>query len=171
LAGAEQRIVTAGGGSLWQELLLYLIMRFLGRDAAAQAAKLYLMDWSRQDQLPYALFQERRQHADAVIRKAQRIMLDRSAEADVLSLARAATGLIDRTFQRRFRAATGVTPGRYLQELRIEFAKEAIVTEDRPLDDIAWDVGYTDPASFRRLFKRVVGISPSAYRRRMTPPL
>lgn len=83
LAGAEQRIVTAGGGSLWQELTLYLIARFLGREAAAHAAKLYLMDWGREDQSPYALFQERRQHTDGVIRKAQRYMLEHAREADV----------------------------------------------------------------------------------------
>ncbi|MBZ0232375.1 MAG: helix-turn-helix domain-containing protein [Deltaproteobacteria bacterium] len=166
LAGDEQRIVTAGGGSLWQELLLYLIARFLGRDAAAQAARLYLLDWGREDQSPYALFQERRQHADAAIRKAQRVMLEHAADARVLLRARAQTGLIERTFQRRFRAVTGVSPVRYLQEIRIELAKDAITTQPRSLDDIAWDVGYTDPATFRRLFKRIVGISPSEYRRR-----
>jgi transcriptional regulator GlxA family with amidase domain len=170
LAGEEQRIVTAGGGSLWQELLLYLIARFLGREAAAQTARLYLMDWGREDQAPYALFQERRQHSDALIGKAQRYMLDHAAHPDVLAGARGQTGLLDRTFQRRFRTVTGVSPVQYLQEMRIELAKEAIVEGTRPLDDIACEIGYTDPASFRRLFKRIVGISPSAYRRRMAPP-
>lgn len=171
LAGAEQRIVTAGGGSLWQELLLYLVARFLGRDAAAHAARLYLMDWGRDDQSPYALFQERRQHADGVIRKAQRFMLQHAAEPDVLASARAQTALLDRTFQRRFRAVTGVSPVRYIQEMRIELAKETIVSGKRLIDDVASDVGYSDPATFRRLFKRIVGISPSEYRRRMAPRL
>lgn len=171
LAGSEQRIITAGGGSLWQELLLYLIARFLGREAAAHTARLYLIDWGRGDQSPYALFQERRQHADGVIRKAQRFILEHAAQPDVLAGARAQTALLDRTFQRRFLAVTGVSAVRYLQEMRIELAKETIVQGKRSLDDIAWDVGYTDPASFRRLFKRIVGISPSEYRRRMAPPL
>jgi transcriptional regulator GlxA family with amidase domain len=171
LAGAEQRLVTAGGGSLWQELLLYLVARFLGREAAVQVAKLYLMDWGREDQTPYALFQERRQHADGVIRKAQRFMLEHAARSDVLAGARAQTGLLDRTFQRRFRAVTGVSPVRYIQEMRIELAKDAIREGGRVLDDIAAEVGYGDPAAFRSLFKRIVGISPSEYRRRMAPPL
>jgi transcriptional regulator GlxA family with amidase domain len=171
LAGPEQRIVTAGGGSLWQELLLYLIARFLGRDAAAQTAKLYLIDWGREDQSPYALFQDRLQHTDAAIRKAQRWMREHATESDTLSGARAQTELLERTFSRRFRAVTGVSPVRYLQELRIEMAKEAIVAGHLPLEDIAWNVGYADPTSFRRLFRRLVGISPSAYRRRMAPPV
>lgn len=171
LAGERQRIVTAGGGSLWQELLLYLIARFLGRAAAAQAARLYLIDWGRDDQSPYALFQDRRQHADAAIRRAQLWMREHLSERDVLAGAREQTKLHGRTFERRFRAVTGVSPVRYIQEMRIEQAKERMVEDDRSLDEIGWAVGYADPASFRRLFRRIVGISPSAYRRRMTPPV
>ena len=170
LAGNEQRIVTAGGGSLWQELLLYVIARVLGREAAAQTARLYLMEWGRDDQSPYALFQERRQHSDAAIAEAQRHMLEHAADPDVLVAARARTGLQDRTFARRFRSVTGVSAAQYVQELRIELAKEAIVHNGRSLDDISYEVGYSDPASFRRLFKRLVGMSPGTYRRRMTPP-
>lgn len=170
LAGEEQRILTAGGGSLWQELLLCLIARLLGREAAVQTAKLYLIDWGREDQSPYALFQERLQHADAVIRRAQQCIAEQMAEPDVLARARHLTGLGSRTFERRFKGVTGVSPGRYVQELRIERAKEAIVEGRDAIDDIASRVGYQDPASFRRLFKRLVGISPSAYRRRMMPP-
>jgi transcriptional regulator GlxA family with amidase domain len=172
LAGAEQRIITAGGGTLWQELLLYLIARFLGREAAAHAARLYLIDWGRDDQSPYALFQERRQHADARVRRAQRCIRENLADRDVLARARAETGLLGRTFERRFRAVTGVSPGRYIQEMRIDRAKEAMVSAAaRPLDEIASEVGYGDPATFRRLFRRLVGVSPSTYRRRMTPPV
>jgi transcriptional regulator GlxA family with amidase domain len=170
LAGEEHRIVTAGGGSLWQELLLYVIARFLGREAAAQTARLYLMEWGREDQSPYALFLERRQHSDGAIAAAQRYMLEHAADADVLAGARASTELQERTFARRFRTVTGVSPVQYVQEMRIELAKEAIVRADRPLDEIAYDVGYSDPASFRRIFKRLVGMTASAYRRRMAPP-
>lgn len=170
LAGDEQRIVTAGGGSLWSELLLYLIARLMGREAAVHIAKLYLMDWGRDDQSPYAAFQERLQHADAQIRKAQQWIADHVADVDVLARARLESGLQERTFERRFKLVTGVSPGRYVQEIRIELAKEAIAMEYRPIDDIASDVGYLDPSTFRRLFKRMVGISPSAYRRRMAPP-
>src|SRR5690606_10540137 len=104
LAGEGQRIVTAGGGSLWQELLLYLIARFLGRAAAAESARLYLIDWGRDDQSPYALFQERRQHADAAVRRAQRWIREHLSERNVLAAAREQTRLHARTFERRFRA-------------------------------------------------------------------
>lgn len=171
LAGKEQRIITAGGGSLWAELILYLISRLLGREAAMHTAKLYLIDWGREDQLPYALFQERLQHTDALIRKSQAYITQHAVEPDVLAGARAESGLQERTFERRFKSVTGVSPGRYIQEIRIEMAKRAMEQSIRPIDDIGFEVGYTDPATFRRLFKKMVGIKPSAYRRRMTPPI
>lgn len=170
LAGKEHRIVTAGGGSLWAELILYLVARLLGREAAMHTARFYLLDWARQDQLPYSLFLERQQHTDGLIRRSQEYITRHAAEPDVLLGARAESGLQDRTFERRFKCVTGVSPVRYIQEMRIEKAKETIERSVRAIDDIAFEVGYADPAFFRRLFKRMVGVSPSVYRRRMTPP-
>lgn len=170
LAGTGQRIVTAGGGSLWAELILYLVARLLGREAAMHAAKFYLVDWARQDQLPYSQVLGRMQHTDGLIRKSQEYITQHANEPDVLSCARAISRLQERTFERRFKFVTGVSPGRYIQEIRIEMAKEAIERRTDPVDEIACEVGYADPAFFRRLFKRMVGVSPSAYRRRMTPP-
>ena len=72
------------------------------------------------------------------------------------------SGLSARTFKRRFRKATGYTPIDYVQRLRIEEAKQIIETGQMPLDE----VGYEDPSYFRRLFKRLAGITPASYRKR-----
>jgi len=78
----------------------------------------------------------------------------------------ARSGLPERTFKRRFRAATGHTPVGYVQALRIEEAKQQLETASSPTDAIGAAAGYEDPASFRRLFKRHTGIKPGRYRRR-----
>jgi transcriptional regulator GlxA family with amidase domain len=78
----------------------------------------------------------------------------------------AQAGLTDRSFLRRFRKATGQSPLEYVQTLRIEEAKQLLETSGMPLDDIAVDVGYTEPSAFRHLFRKLVGVTPSAYRRR-----
>lgn len=169
LSGDGGRIVTAGGGALWHDLALYLISKLCGREAASHIAKLYLIDWHTEGQLPYASFQERLQHQDGAIQKAQTVITQRCAEPNVIALAREAAGLGERTFERRFRAAAGVTPSRYVQEIRIEAAKEMMERETTPIDEIAFRVGYADPASFRRIFARFVGLSPSAYRKRFGP--
>jgi len=78
------------------------------------------------------------------------------------------TGLQPRTFSRRFRAATGYHPLDYVQELRIEIAKKLLSTETTHIDEISVSVGYEDPTSFRRLFKRKAGLTPAVYRKRFT---
>ncbi len=83
---------------------------------------------------------------------------------------RARSGLPNRTFVRRFTAATGLPPIAYVLRLRVEEAKRRLERTDAPVERIAWEVGYEDPAAFRRLFRRITGIAPGAYRRRFQVP-
>ncbi|MGE8281406.1 MAG: helix-turn-helix domain-containing protein, partial [Stenotrophomonas sp.] len=75
-------------------------------------------------------------------------------------------GLEERTFLRRFQKATGMTATEYCQRVRVARAREMLQTSNVPLERIAWDVGYSDPGSFRKVFNRIVGLSPGEYRRR-----
>ena len=78
------------------------------------------------------------------------------------------SGLARRTFGRRFQAATGHAPLDYVQRVRIEEAKQLLETENHTIEQVANQVGYDDAVSFRRLFKRMVGETPAAYRRRQS---
>ena len=69
---------------------------------------------------------------------------------------------MERTFKRRFRAATGMSPIEYVHLVRLEAAKQPLETAER----IALEVGYEDAAFFRRLFRRHVQLTPSEYRKR-----
>ena len=169
LAGKENRLITAGGGSLWTELVLYLIARLVDQAAAVHTSKLYLIDWAREDQLPYACLTELTQHSDGTIRRAQRLIADRLAEENILATVRDQFDMSGRSFERRFKAATGSTPLKYLQLLRVEAAKQWLESTPDPVETIAARVGYVDPTSFRRLFSRLVGVTPSNYRRRLGP--
>jgi len=80
------------------------------------------------------------------------------------------SGLSERSFKRRFSQATGHSPIDYVQRLRIEEGKRRLERTTAPIDEIAWQVGYEDPAFFRRLFKRLTGISPGAHRRTFQMP-
>jgi transcriptional regulator GlxA family with amidase domain len=80
------------------------------------------------------------------------------------------SGLPKRSFDRRFRAATGYSALGYVQRLRIEEAKQSLETTDTAVDRIAREVGYEDVASFRRLFRKLTGLTPGAYRRNFQPP-
>lgn len=84
---------------------------------------------------------------------------------DAIRHAIAPAGLPERTLKRRFKAATGMPLIDYLQNLRIEAGKEMLETTNVAVDEISAEVGYGDASFSRRLFKRLVGLTPLAYRR------
>ena len=78
-------------------------------------------------------------------------------------------GFGERQFKRRFKDATGLAPLAYLQALRLEAAKRLLQGSRQSLENITAAVGYEDVSSFRRLFQREVGLSPSAFREKFRP--
>jgi transcriptional regulator GlxA family with amidase domain len=165
-SGESARIVTAGGVTAWQDLALYLISRFCGAEHAARTAKVHLLAPHTDGQLPFAVLTQRAQRTDAVIGDCQIWLADHYAESSPVSMMAARSGLSPRTIARRFQAATGYQPIEYVHALRIEEAKQMLDTGPLAVDAVGNAVGYEDPASFRRLFKRVAGITPASYRRK-----
>ncbi|MBL1099396.1 GlxA family transcriptional regulator [Streptomyces coffeae] len=70
-----------------------------------------------------------------------------------------------RTFTRRFREETGVSPGRWLAAQRIERARQLLEDTDLSMDRIARDAGFGTPASMRQHLQAALGVSPTVYRR------
>ena len=169
-SGDGSRFVMSGGSASWHDLALYLIARHAGPAAAQAAAKFFLLQWHTDGQAPYIMFEENTRHDDAVILSAQAWLSRHLAEANLLERMVRQSGLPERSFKRRFRKATGHAPLDYVQQLRIAAAKRRLETTDTAADDISHEVGYEDPAFFRRLFKRVTGLTPGAYRRKFRLP-
>jgi transcriptional regulator GlxA family with amidase domain len=165
-AGPEADIVTTGGAASWEDLALYLIARFCGEEEARRMAKAFLFGDRSEGQLPYAAMIRPRPHSDQVIADCQAWIAEHYAAPNPVSRMVERSGLPERSFKRRFGAATGFKPVAYVQTLRIEEAKQQLETTDWPTDRIGAAVGYEDPASFRRLFKRQTGITPARYRQR-----
>jgi len=164
--GPEHRIITSGGSASWSDLVLYLLARFCGREQAVRTAKLFLLGDRSDGQLPFSTMMRPRGHGDGVIDECQGWIAEHYAVASPVSAMIERSGLAGRTFKRRFRAATGYTPIEYVQTLRIEEAKHLLETTSMATDEISAVVGYRDPSSFRRLFKRLTGVSPARYRQR-----
>ncbi|MEO1082257.1 MAG: helix-turn-helix domain-containing protein [Pseudomonadota bacterium] len=168
--GTDKRLITTGGSGSWHDLVLYLIAKYAGPAAARSASSWFMVDWHQDGQSPYAEFVPSRDHGDALISNAQ-IWLDRHyRDAQQVNQLAERFAISDRSFKRRFRSATGYSPLQYLQALRVERAKRLLETTAHSVDDISHTVGYENPAFFRRLFKRVVGITPAAYRKRFQVP-
>jgi transcriptional regulator GlxA family with amidase domain len=167
-AGADASIITCGGAASWMDMVLYLVGRFGSPETAMQLAKVQMYDWHHQGQTPYARLHARSLSGDGVIHECQKWLSDHYAHSDPVMEMIRQTGLSRRSFGRRFQAATGHAPLEYVQRVRIEEAKQQLETDGRGIDRISAEVGYSDVASFRRLFKRMVGETPAAYRRRQS---
>ncbi|MEZ5669466.1 MAG: helix-turn-helix domain-containing protein [Alphaproteobacteria bacterium] len=165
-AGSDLQVVTSGGVSCWEDLVLYLTARYCGQQEAIRLAKVYLLGDRACGQLPYAAMVRPGAHGDEPVAEAEQWVQQNFARPNAVAGMVSASGLAERTFKRRFRKATGAAPITYVQTLRVERAKEMLETSLTPTDAISVAVGYDDPASFRRLFKRETGLTPGEYRRR-----
>ncbi|MFT6301250.1 MAG: transcriptional regulator GlxA family with amidase domain [Granulosicoccus sp.] len=166
LAAEGDRIVTAGGVSAWHDLSVYLIARFCGYQHAIETAKVFLISGHSEGQSPYSVMTRPMESADGLISDCQAWIADNYAADKPVERMVDHSGLNVRTFSRRFRAATGFAPIEYVQALRIEEAKQKLGYDTLSIDEVAESVGYDDPASFRRIFKRNVGQSPAVYRKK-----
>jgi transcriptional regulator GlxA family with amidase domain len=168
--GEGRTILCCGGASSWQDLALLLIAKYGGTDEALRISKFFLYQWHREGQLPFASMIANKAHGDAAIERCQTWIAQNYERSDIIAELVQHSGLPKRTFDRRFRAATGYSPLAYVQALRIEEAKHLLETGSRPIEEIATEVGYSDLASFRRLFRRQAGMSPGDYRRKLQLP-
>jgi transcriptional regulator GlxA family with amidase domain len=165
------RIVTAGGTTSWHDLALHIISRYCSPGEALRIAKVYLLKWHGEGQLPYTPLIRRVRHADSVVRRCEQWLGEHFREADALRQVVGLAGIPERTLKRRFKSATGSSIIEYLQNLRIEEAKRLIEAGSLPVEAVSAEVGYDDTSFFRRLFKRRTGLTPSEYRRMFRPVL
>jgi transcriptional regulator GlxA family with amidase domain len=165
----EGTLYCAGALGAGMDLSLYLVENYCGRDVATQCSKALIYDMGRNSQAPYSVFQFQKSHADeAVVQSQEWIETHHTEEIDMNGVARK-HGMSRRTFERRFKKATGDTPLAYLQRLRVESAKRQLETDSRTFDEISYHVGYENSSHFRELFKKHTGLLPTAYQRKFRP--
>jgi transcriptional regulator GlxA family with amidase domain len=148
--------------------VIQIISQEAGPLVAAQTARAYTIFGQRSGQLPFSEWQPKIDHGDSAITRAQMWIDEQYAAQDVLPGAIEASTLADRTFKRRFKAATGLPPTHYLQRVRVEEARMLLETTNMNVEAVAVHVGYFDTAFFRNLFKKFVGLKPSEYRERFS---
>ncbi|MFC3283093.1 GlxA family transcriptional regulator [Litchfieldella rifensis] len=159
-------LITAGGAMAWTDLGLKLLDRFLGPNIMVKTARILLVDPPGREQRFYSVFSPKLLHGDAAILKVQHWLQETEAKDIALGKLASISGLQERTFQRRFHKATGMTTSEYCQRLRVGRAREFLQFSRLSVESVAWEVGYQDPASFRKVFARIVGLPPGEYRQR-----
>ena len=160
----EKRIYSSGGANSYWNLLLYLVEKYTNRENAILASKYFAIDIDRDSQAAFAMFKGQKDHTDAEIKKVQEYIEKNIAEkitVDELA-ASAATGR--RSFERRFRLATNNSVLEYIQRVKIEAAKRQFESSRKNINEVMYNVGYSDTKAFRDLFKKITGLTPIEYR-------
>ncbi|NUT83265.1 GlxA family transcriptional regulator [Pseudomonas sp. NA13] len=165
-------LITTAGLMAWSELGLRLVDRLLGPSIATRTAQFLVIEHSDSASQCGSNFAPILGHGDPAILKVQHWLQSSGAVEVSLGAMAERAGLEERTFLRRFRAATGLKPTEYCQHLRVGKAREMLEFTNGTIDHIAWTVGYQDPSAFRATFKKITGLAPSDYRARfgVSPP-
>lgn len=166
-----ERLITDVGGLYCSgaftacfDLSLYLVAKYVGYDVAAKSAKTMIHDIGRVTQTPYSSFNFQRNHADDSILQTQRKLEKKYADDIDIDMLAQKAGMSRRTFERRFKAATGDTPLLYLQRVRVEAAKQILEEKNSSFDEISYEVGYENSSFFSKIFQKHTGLRPGEYR-------
>jgi AraC family transcriptional activator FtrA len=165
---AEGGVMCSGGSLAGVDACLMAVQALSDRSTAREVARMLVVDVQRGPQTAFMPAQGWRRHTDSEVRALQAWMADRLAQPLTLACLAEQVHMSVRTIQRRFMAATGMTPMQHLQGLRIDRAREWLESGSLPVPEVAARVGYQDRVAFGRLFKHVVGVTPGAYRQQHT---
>ncbi len=161
----EHGIYSSGGANSYWNLLLYMVEKYTDRDTAILASKYFAVDIDRESQSAFMMFHGQKDHEDKEIKEVQefieasypdKITVDQLAE-------RCALGR--RSFERRFKKGHQTIPWwNIYSEVKIEAAKRSFETSRKNINEVMFEVGYSDTKAFRDVFKKLTGLTPIEYR-------
>jgi len=160
----DQNIVTAGGSSAYIHLCLYMIRKFFSVEVAYRCANLLGVDPGKTSQQHYKNLSILPTHNDADIQKIINCINNYFYRTITLETMSNKISVSQRTLIRKFKKTTGELPNHYLQKIRVQKAKELLISTRDSFEEITYFVGYSNPSTFRSLFKKMTGLNPGKYR-------
>ncbi|MEU8147151.1 helix-turn-helix domain-containing protein [Nonomuraea sp. NPDC048901] len=159
------QILTSAGAAAGLDLCLHLIRRDFGSAIAADSARLSVMPLEREGgQAQFITHAQPPVPQGSLLEPVLSWIEDNLAQEVTLAEMARRGGLSERTFSRRFREQTGTTPLQWLLRARVRRAQFLLETTGHGVERIATQAGFGSPTAFRERFKRVVGVTPHAYR-------
>lgn len=163
LLAHQSGVYSSGGSNAYWSLLIHLVEKYAGREMAIRTAKYFVIDFSRDVQSPFIIFNGLKDHDDETIIAAQTFIESNFSEKLTVEQLALQFSMTRRTFERRFKNATRNTVAEYIQRVKIEAAKKLLEAGRKNVADIMYDVGYLDIQTFRDVFKKITGMTPVDY--------
>jgi len=160
----EHRIYSSGGANSYWTLLLHLLEKYTDRATAVLASKYFAVDIDRDSQAVFAMFMGQKNHGDGAIKKAQEYIEQHTQERIAVDELADRAAMGRRSFERRFKQATNNSVLEYINRVKIEAAKRQFENSRKNMNEVMYDVGYTDTKAFRAMFKKLTGLTPIEYR-------
>lgn len=160
----EHGIYSSGGAFSYLNLILHLIDKYAGHDMAVLCAKVFAIEIERENQASFIIFQGQKEHDDEHVRKAQEYIESNYQEKTTVDSLAGMFAIGRRSFERRFKRATDNTVAEYIQRVKIEAAKKELEMSRKTVNEVMYEVGYSDIKAFRTTFKKITGLSPLEYR-------
>ena len=145
----EYGIYTNGGAYSFLNLIIYLVEKYFDRQTAIFCAKVFQIEIDRNSQSAFTIFTGQKLHGDEIVKKAQAYIESNLQERISFEHLSSEFAVGRRNFDRRFIKATGNTPVEYSQRVKIESAKKALETSRKTINEVMYEVGYSDVKAFR----------------------
>jgi len=160
----EQGIYSSGGAFSYLNLILHLIDKYAGHDMAVLCAKIFAIEIERDNQASFIIFQGQKEHDDEPVKKAQEYIESNYQDKTTVDELAGMFAIGRRSFERRFKKATDNTVAEYIQRVKVEAAKKELEASRKTVNEIMYEVGYSDIKAFRTTFKKITGLSPLEYK-------
>ena len=160
----QNRIYTSGGATSYWNLLLHLVEKYTDRQTAILVSKYFAIDIDRSSQSAFAMFTAQKNHNDEEVKKAQDYIEKNIEERLTIDDIAAMVALGRRSLERRFKQATNNSILEYIQRVKVEAAKKSFESSRKNINEVMYDVGYTDTKAFRTTFKKITGLTPIEYK-------
>jgi transcriptional regulator GlxA family with amidase domain len=162
----QSGIYSSGGGTSYWNLLLYLLEKYTNRQIVIAITKYFLLDIQRNSQSSFVMFKGQKEHGDELVKQVQLFIENNCQEKFNIESMSTNFSIVRRTLERRFKKATKNSLVEYIQRIKIEAAKKQIELGRKTINEIMYEVGYSDVKAFRDLFTKIAGLTPVEYRHR-----
>ncbi len=162
----EFGLYSSGGAYSILNMVLYMVEKFAGREVAIACSKMFEIEFNRESQSSFTIFNGQKDHEDDAIKQAQHFIENNFEEKITVERLAGMFALSRRNLERRFKKATSNTPVEYMHRVKVEAAKKSLETGREQVSEIMYRVGYNDSKTFRDIFKKYTGLSPVDYKNR-----